>query len=99
MKYQPRPEFIQNLNGPAKHAACAHFPGGGPAGATCLDCKFFHQTLASRRKKKGRCMEWGRLRHVLIHLQQLARHWWDGWPTIPESTPACRYFDPKEPSP
>lgn len=94
--YSPRPEFMQNLGqGARKHPACAHFPGTGPAEKTCADCHLFHQTLASRRKNKGRCIHWGNLRGLLQRLERGLDRWWDGWPTVPQATAACRYFWPR----
>lgn len=62
----------------------AHFPGGGPAGRTCRQCRyaFDNPAAGTPEERLPRCY---RLRDLIgTALEDLA--------PVPLSSPACKYF-------
>jgi hypothetical protein len=78
---QPDPEFAQKLRRTVP--GMAHFAGTGPVGEACGQCSYLAETTR-RGKRFARCGKYTELM--------------DGKPgdAVPKSTPACRYFSPRQ---
>lgn len=73
---------VQNSTGINKLGAYAHFPGTGPDGKHCRQCKFFDgRELKNGKGHKGVCLKYTQLVEV------------KGNPPKIMSAPACRYFE------
>lgn len=62
-----------------------HFPGGGPDGATCRECRFFDGPRYLSGGVHGTCREAKRIAGLAVPFYR--------------GTPACRYFEPHEATP
>ena len=69
-----------NAFGIRSHAATAHFPGTGPAGTTCMDCRHI-----DREGKRSVCLKWGQLMTPKVPVNKI--------PGISPALDSCKYFE------